>query len=185
MATAPRHALPASATFPAPGVAASIQRAVAAARQTGDRPADPAPVDTLLEIHAGTTYRIALGIARDAGRAEAALHVVFPHFLGGPGRRGGPRPMAATCGHAGSAAPGGARLFAPALGGAPPTRSRLTGSARGARSLRPRVRPPSGPSQRSAVAAGELGRAGRAAVAEQAIDGLSGRERATLVPVDG
>ena len=46
MATRPLHVLPPALTFPAPGVAASIQRAITAARKTGDRRTHAARIET-------------------------------------------------------------------------------------------------------------------------------------------
>ena len=51
MATRPLHGLPPAATFPAPGVAASLQRAITAAGQDGgDRQPQTARIETLRNL---------------------------------------------------------------------------------------------------------------------------------------
>jgi hypothetical protein len=52
MATTPRHASSARAAFPEPGVAASVQRAVAAVGKTGDGPVEPRELTRYAPAHA-------------------------------------------------------------------------------------------------------------------------------------
>jgi hypothetical protein len=67
MATRALHILPPALTFPAPGVAASIQRAITAARKTGDRQTHAARIETSRNLD-GTGHRVPTG----------CLHVVRP-----------------------------------------------------------------------------------------------------------
>jgi hypothetical protein len=75
MATRPLEVISPALTFPAPGVAASIQRAIAAAGRTRDRQAQTAWIEAARSLG-------------DAGRTCAAmrLHASRPDTPGSPAR---------------------------------------------------------------------------------------------------
>jgi hypothetical protein len=91
MATRPLHVPPSAATFPAPGVAASIHRAITAARDTSDRVAH-----CMAHTGQAETPRSLDGPGRATDRRlfGRRLHIVGPDAPCPPRRVPGPRATA-------------------------------------------------------------------------------------------